>query len=511
MGVRLDLTAATTQILDAVIFMENSPALSAFKEEIEKIISDFNETKYFGESAEIDVKLLTGKSSETLSNMQRSFLIWTLNDECGKSHVKESQYYTYLKLFFKRQEELLTALNGGKKSINVNEISSLKQRFIKEINSSPALRDSLKEFFAGYVYGYFFNFLSEQTIMREYAEFLVCLGVMSHDIKAPDALRRKVLPKMAVLLNNDRMKYVSGEVPFQVILNVVNNRLYKKNLSLEENKALLNALEDFLKKNYDYNEPDDLIAINAAEAATVRFASDYVSAVSFASDLNKSTSDGIRTFLDGAQNGASDYNAKATARIVSDKCRENYDNYFTSGREAINETGLQADCKGYKYPLVFLDEGTFCFSGIFKILLFPACDRSIYTGVKEEDLPLKMFPFAASAFKSNIIRDLGGIESSGYSIREDKRNLLVSLNALPSSKNLSEKDKRMIALEKLMRIVSGNVDAETYEELIDEHIFGTELYDDYIRYRMEQIFDKGMKTLEDKKELLEQLNKIKIY
>ena len=49
MSVVFDLTVAGSEILDSVIFMEKSPAYAAFKEEIEKILADFNKNSKFGD------------------------------------------------------------------------------------------------------------------------------------------------------------------------------------------------------------------------------------------------------------------------------------------------------------------------------------------------------------------------------------------------------------------------------------------------------------------------------
>ena len=69
MSVKLNLTAACAEVLDSVVFMEKSPAYAAFKEEIEKILADFNKTKKFGE---IDVRALVDGSEDALSNMERA-------------------------------------------------------------------------------------------------------------------------------------------------------------------------------------------------------------------------------------------------------------------------------------------------------------------------------------------------------------------------------------------------------------------------------------------------------
>jgi hypothetical protein len=510
MDVSLDLTVLVAEILDAVIFMDKSPAYAAFKEEIEKILSDFNKTKRFGEATEIDVKALVDDSSGTVANMHRAFLIWDFNEEYSKTNPRDSQYHTYLKLFYKSQEKHLVALNGGKRSVNSGAVASLKEKFVEAVNSTPEIWSGLKDFFSGYVYGYFFNYLTEQTIMRDYADFLVCLGIMSDKVSSSASTKQKIMPKMGLLLNNDRFRYIGGEVPLQVMLGIVRNRFFGAFLEPEEETAFLNAIEDYMTENYPYHAADGLIADNVTETIMSKLASEYIRAADFAADLHKNTFDGVRTFLDGEKNDMGEYTVETVTRLVSEKCAANYDKFFLSGREPIIETGLQAECKGYKYPLVISDGDAYYFADIYKILLYPACDGNIYVNVEEKDLPLRLFPFADGALKRNIVRILGGIESEGYSVRTDKRDVLVEINSLPASKNLSEDDKKMMALEKLMYAISGNMDAVSYQKLLHEQVFTTQLFDDYIRYRFESVFSKGMKTLDAKKKLLNELNALSV-
>lgn len=64
MSVRFDLTAITPQLMDAVIYMDNSPSYAAFKEEIEAILSDFNATGHLSSSWKINEQELTEKSED---------------------------------------------------------------------------------------------------------------------------------------------------------------------------------------------------------------------------------------------------------------------------------------------------------------------------------------------------------------------------------------------------------------------------------------------------------------
>lgn len=507
MSVVFDLTVTGSEILDAVVFMEKSPAYAAFKEEIEKILADFNKNAKFGKEVEIDVKGLVESSQNEIKNMQRAFLIWTFHEDLT-SGSKTPKYNTFLKLFFKGQEKQITALNGGSKSIAPGDAAGLRDKFIQEIGKNSDLFNSLKEFFSGYVYGYFFNYLTEQTVMKDYAEFLVCMGVMSGKIKVSGAAQQKILLKMSELLGNDRFKYIYGEIPIDVMMEQVYDRFIFTALEKEEETDIKDYLKKHVTEAYKFNETDGLVADDVMADAMSKFNAAYISAADFAEDLHKNTFDGIRTFLDGDKNDIGDFPRDRITRIVSEKCSHNHDEYYRSGREPVLEFGLSGDMKGYKYPLTYKDGDAYWFNDSFKVALAPACDKAIYISIKEEDLPLRMYPFAGPALETNIIRVLGAIKSEGYSIRADKRSVLVEMNALPASKTLSEDDKKMMTLEKLLYIISGSMDAVSYKKLIEENVFGTKLYEDYIRYRMDCIFAKGMKSLDAKKTLLDELNKI---
>ena len=507
MSVVFDLTVTGPEILDAVIFMEKSPAYAAFKEEIGKILSDFNKTSKFGANVEIDVNGLVESSSDAVKNMHRAFLIWTFHEDIT-SNAKNPRYSTFLKLFFKGQESKLTALNGGSKSIAPEKASELRDKYIEEVGKNPDLFNSLKEFFAGYVYGYFFNYLNEQTVMKDYAEFLVCLGIMSNKITTSETAKQKILPKMALLLNSDRFKYISGEIPLDIMMEQIYFRYNFTELTPEEDSIIKEALKKHVMESYAYNEPDGLIADDVMITAMSRFNKEYICSVNFAKTLYENTFDGIRTFLDTDKDDVGDFTVEKLTHITAEKCAVNNDKYYTSGREPILEFALSADMKGYQYPLTYNDSGTYWFTDIYKVVLAPACDKAIYIEVGEDDLPLRMFPFAEKALETNIIRILGNLDTKGFSIRSDKRHFLVEINALPASKNLSEDDKKMQALEKLLYVISGNMDTNAYKKLLEENVFGTKLYEDYIRYRMDCIFAKGMKSLDAKKNLLDELNKI---
>ncbi len=504
MSVKLNLTVAGAEILDSVVFMEKSPAYAAFKEEIEKILADFNKSKKFGE---IDVRALVDGSEDALVNMQRAYLIWTFNEDHGKKSAEESEYTKFLKLFVKSQEKALIDVNGRSKIISTDDIPAFKEKFIAEVSAKPELFNSLKEFFAGYVYGYFFNYLSEQKVMKLYAEFLVCLGIMSNKITTTESQKQQILPKMALLLNNDRFKYISGNIPVEVMFNMVFERFELSNLTGKEEEIIRSALRDYMISNYDYNEDDGLVSDTVVTSIMSKLNSEYVCADDFSSDLHSNSFAGERIFLDGDKEDNGEYTYDKLLDVISGKCELNFDGYYSSDNEAVIDTALSSGCKGYRYPLVAKQDGKFWFCDIYKELVFPYADENIFVPVKPEGLPLDEFPFTDSALRTNIVCFLGGIEKDCYTVRSDKLRLVEDIAVIKRSGG-TDAEKKMLILEKLLYIISGNMDSKSYRNLFNDCIFGSKLYDDYIRYRMDCLFADGIKSLDAKKNLLDNINSI---
>ena len=507
MGVKFNLTAAGAEIFDSVIFMENSPAYAAFKEEIEKILADFNKTHRFGDTADIDVKGLVDNSTGTMIHMHRAFLIWTFNEDYGKKQQHDMEYSKFLKLFVKSQEKYLVEVNGGNKKIDVTEIESFKKKFIDAISSRPEVYNNMKEFFSGYIYGYFFNYLTEQTVMRDYAEFLVCLGIMSNKISTTEIQKQKILPKMALLLNNDRFKYISGEIPLGVMFNIVYDRFEFTGINETEDKIIKDALKEYIISNYDFHESEGLISDMVVTDIMTRLNSEYVCAAEFAKNLHKNSFDGMRTFLDCDKNDMGEYTYDKVLEVINDKCSKNFDSLYTSKMDDTFDVSLGSDCKGYKYPLVYKDGDKYWFADIYKELIFPAFDADVFVSVKPEELPLAEYPFTESALKTNIIRFLGGLGGGDFTVRSDKAPVLKEIKKIRSSAKTDD-EKRMLILEKLLYVISGNMDSKSYMHLLNDCVFETELYNEYIRYRMDILFDKFIKSRETKKILLDEINAI---
>ena len=66
----------------------------------------------------------------------------------------------------------------------------------------------------------------------------------------------------------------------------------------------------------------------------------------------------------------------------------------------------------------------------------------------------------------------------------------------------------MLMLEQTLCLVSGNCSEAKYKALITENVFGTDLYEEYIRYRMDLLVNSALTGLESKKVLLDEINKI---
>lgn len=510
MSVIFDLTIAANELFDAVVVMDKSPAYAAFKEEIEKILADFNKTGKYWEVSSVDVKELVENSSDALKNMHKAFLLWTIKEEREKDVPDESSYEAFVKLFFKSQESQLTFLNEGKKTIAAKDVAGLRTKFIRVISSTPDLYNSIKEFFSGYVYGYFFNYLSEQKIMKQYAEFVVCLAIMSGKINASESEKQKILPKMAKLLNNDRFKYIGGYIPLSVMINIVCNRYEVGGISEIEMGRVAKTVTEYMVSKYEFNENDDQQFVSSEVSASIMSAlnSEYIDVPAFAAGIWQKSFSGIRTFLDGDREDFNGFDSEKFVEIANDKCESDYDSFYTTERDAVIEVNLGSGNKGYKYPLVFKDKEKFWCSSVYSSFIYPVLDNNIYKPYELTDLPMSEFPFVMNALKTNIIRNIGGLAVPGYSVRIDKAQLLANMNKIDKSKSLSDTEKKMSKLEIALVVASASLDEAEYKKMLVDNVFKTDLYEQYIRFRMDKLFEIGMKNLNAKKNLLDELNKI---
>ncbi len=507
MSVRFDLTAITPQLMDAVIYMDNSPAYAAFKEEIEAIITEFNSTGHLSLANTIDPQDLTAKSEETLKNMHRAYLIWSFDEEQKNGSDPDCCCHTMGKLFFKSQQSVITAINGGNDTLASEDAEGLIKGFKDMINSDASLFDSVKEYFKGYVYGYYFNYLREAQIMKQYAEMLAYLGVMSGKVTASISEQQKVLPKMAPLLTNNRFKYINGFVPMQLMLDIVFDRIDFTPLAENEKSLIRMRVKEYIVKNYRVDKEDNIELLSddvTSSFASVYFRT-YTNVPAFCKDLYQKTYSGIRTFLDCDRDDTGDYSTTKLIELTSNKCNASYNSFYTTEKAVCNDTSLGGTELCYQYPAVFKDASDYWFAPVYEELIYPVLDKDIYI---DATIPSGIFPFADEAFKTNPIRTVAGISDTTVAVRKDRQAVLEQLKRLSADASLSARDKKMLMLEQTLCLLSGNCSEFKYKALITENVFGTDLYEEYIRYRMDLLVNSALVGLEAKKQLLDEVNKI---
>ncbi len=507
MSVRFDLTAITPELMDAVIYMDNSPAYAAFKEEIEAILSDFNATGHLSSHWKVDEKDLTAKSEETLKNMHRAFLVWSFCEEQKNGADPDTCCHTLGKLFYKSQESVIKAVNGGKDTLACGDAKKVIDGFKAEINNNEAVFAGVKDFFKGYVYGYFFNYLSEVKIMKKYAEMLAYLGVMSNKIPTTISEQQKILPKMALLLPNDRFKYLNGFVPMELMLDIVYDRIEFATLSDTETAFVKQRIKEYILSNYKTDREDDIELLS--DDVTASFASSYfstyVNVPTFCRDLYLKCASGVRTFLDCDRDDTGDYNAAKLTELTSAKCLTDYNSFYTTEKEPCNDTALSGSQLCYKYPVIFKDANDYWFAPVYEELVYPVLDKDIYVPVQ---IPSGVFRFADEAFKTNCIRTVAGIADDTVTVRKDRLAVLEQLKRLESDSTLTPRDRKMLMLEQVLCLMSGNCSEAKYKAITTENVFGTGLYEEYIRYRMDLLVASALTSLESKKVLLDEINKI---
>jgi hypothetical protein len=482
--------------------MDKSPALAAFSEEIVKILSDFNKQNKYDSA--IDVNNLTEHSAETLLNMQRAFLCWTFAED--KKETTDN-YNSYLKLFCKSQEKNFLAANGGKNKVSVKESMQFKENYLSLISTSPEIYATVKEFFSGYIYGFFFNYFNEQKIMKSYAEFIVCMGIMSNKIPSTDKDRQKLLPKMSKLLQNDRFQYLSGELPLSIVIDIIVDRFDYTGLSDDEKIKIRTEIESTVTTEYDYNVNDSLVRDNVIISIMQKLGKGFVRAEDLAKEIHRSCYGGVRTFTDGDRDDTGIFTPDYITELINEKSQSNFDEFYTVGNAFAPDYGLAGDLRGYRFPLVTKAKNSFCFSELYLYVLFPALHAKIYIPADPAELPFELFPFAADVLKTDSLQKIGSLSEEGVIIRKDKAAVLESLGEI-LSKKLSDKERKMLSLEKLLVVLSGNLDAEGYQRFIYEHVFDTKLFENYIKYRAEMMINAGLTSRESKKALLDSFNTV---
>lgn len=507
MSVRFDLTAIGPELMDAVIYMDNSPAYAAFKDEIEAILRQFNETKHLSSHWTVDEADLTANAEETLKNMQRGFLLWSNYEEKQNGIDIDCSCNTMGKLFIKSQFDTIVALNGGSETVAASDALTLINSFKDKINSDEALYASVKEYFKNYVYGYFFNYLKEAEIMKNYAEMLAYLGVVSNIIPTSIAQQQKAVSKMAPLLLNNRFKYVYGFVPADIMLNIVYERIEFAGMSEDEVVLVKTRIKEFIYKKYrtDNEEGVELLSDDVTASFASDFFGNYINVPAFSKDLYRKTANGVRTFLDCDRDDTGDYSASKISDLASAKCAVDHNTFFTTERAACNDTALAGEELCWKYPIIFKDENDYWFAEVYEEHIYPVLDDNMFVAA---DIPSGTFAFADNAFKTNSIRAVAGIADNTVTVRRDRLDVLEKLKAISADSSLSARDRKMQMLEQTLCLMSSNCSESKYKALISENVFGTDLYEEYIRYRADLLVMRALENQDTKKKLLDDFNKI---
>ncbi|MDR0986615.1 MAG: hypothetical protein LBL98_02815 [Ruminococcus sp.] len=501
MGATFDITVIGAELLELVVFMDNSPAYMAFSEEIVKILSEFNKTGIFG--MEIDTAALVDSSKDTLTNMQRAFLCWTFNNNDTDS---DKNYFNYLKLFCKSQEKYFIAANDGSPKITVTDIPAVKKKYIDFLSTTPESYVALKDFFAGYIYGYFFNYISEQLIMRDYAELLVCLGIMSNKIPSSGTASMKMLPRMSKLLENDRFKYISGELPLSLVLDIITGRFNLAGITDKEKIKIRSEIQGIITEDYDYTINDGLIKDSVISDIFEKLGKEFVSAPAFADSFFRTSFGGIRNFADGDREDFGIFTPEYITELINNKCTEDFDANYSDETRFHADYSLSGSITGFLYPLITKSAGIYHISEIYLYNLFPSLHDNIYTPIDENDLPLSWYQFATPAFKTDVVRTLGGLPDSSFVIRKDKKDLVDRIKAVMADD--SGNDAKLYVLELLLSVVSGNMDAASYNKFVIENFFATKLFEKYIRFRAEKVIKSGLSSIDSKKDLLDKINEL---
>ncbi len=506
MGVKLELTAITPQLMDSVIYMDNSPAYAAFKEEIEAILAEFNEKKSLSANWTVDPGDLTSKSEDTLKNMHRAYLYWSFAEQKDSPEQDPTSVYSMVKLFFKSQQQNIMDVNGGSSVFDTVNAERLIDAFKEKISSDSAVYDSVKAFFKGYVYGYYFNFLEEAVVMKKYAEMLAYLGVMSGIVPTSVSDKQKVLVKIAPLMTDNRCKYVSGLLPMDLMLDMIYKRIDMTTLPEERAAHMRNDIRSYVTSHYKTDRDDgmELVSDSVSSQFVTLYFSKYVDSHDVADALYSNAFSGVRTFLDGDRDDTGEFDAAKLNSLMTARLEKVLEPFYTAGREPLLDTSLGGEEKCYRYPVIYKDGDRCMFANAYAPYVYKELDGDVYVS---SDVPDGIFDFADAVFSSEPVCEMFDIADSTVRVRRDKVKHVEEIKRLNADESLSARDRRMLLLEQYLYLCSGSLTAQKFRNMTDANVFGTELFDAYIKYRADLLID-ACGDREAKKTLLDNINSI---
>ncbi|MBQ8978860.1 MAG: hypothetical protein IJ080_03740 [Oscillospiraceae bacterium] len=497
MSVSLDLAAIAPQLADAVIYMDGSPAYDAFREEIEAILDSFNESCHLSHHWKVDPPALTSGSEDTLKNMHRSFLFWSFKEG---GDISVNGIY---KLFFRSQEETIRGIVGGDR-FDVTDAARIIDQFKNRITTDSAVYESVKAFFKGYVYGYFFNYLTEASIMANYAEMLAYLGVMSGLIETTVSQRQRAVQKMAPLLPNDRFKYIYGTVPASLMFDIIYDRVSLDHLSDEEQQVVKDNIASFIRAQFPTESEDGeerVSDIVPSEFASRYFT--YIEAADVANELYTKYYTGVRTFLDCDREDVGDYNAAWLNSIIEERLKPSYYDFYSLSRGTEADVSVGSSDDVLRYPIIFKGD-TFAYAGIFDGFVYEKLRTTVYN---RYDLPTGIFAFADEGLMSDPVRRSWNSSESYIAVRADRIGIAEQIKRLSSEKMPAEV-RNMLLLEQYLCLLSSSMSADEYRECFEKNVYGTDLYERYIRYRMNILAEQSLENDSKRKALLDSINAI---
>ena len=526
MSVKFDITAVVPELLDEIIFMDDSPALEAFEGELTDIIADMAEKGDYSDIlAGADISALISDYKNAVINLQRSYLLWSeyeAKEPSGKRWgLDPAQRINYCKIFYKAFGVVLLSLNGKSNSVEVGRIAELKQKFIGMIVHGGDLYNKLRDFFRGYIYGWMFNYMTEQKLMPEYAEFIVSLAVVSDKLAASPEKKADIVRSLKMMLTKGRFKHINGYVPLDVVTSAVADRFELSSVSGEDRDIVIASVSKRIRELCEYNSEENTVIYNVTADFMTKANSEYIACDAFAEREFENAFGGERTFFDGVHEDKGGMTVKMVAEAAEASCAALSDEYYTSEHIPAEETGLKGGVKGYLYPLAYKDGNSFLFSFAAEYVIMDNCDKALYTRVDAADVPVKSFMFLKDELRSTyfymevrkLLSDGGSIKipvSRQLCIRNDKEPLLREISLVDDYlKDSSEEDRRMNKIDKVLYLVSGNSNAEHYEAALAEHFFGSKLFDSYIKFRMRTLSDNAERAgVDSQKKLIAQLNAI---
>lgn len=526
MSVKFDITAVVPELMDEIIFMDDSPALEAFESELTDIIAGMAEKGDYSDIlAGADISALLNDYKNAVTNLQRSYLLWSeyeAKEPSGKRWgLDPAQRINYCKIFYKAFGVVLVSLNGKETSVEAGKAAELKQKFMGMIVNGGDLYNKLRDFFRGYIYGWLFNYMTEQKLMPEYAEFIVSLAVVSDKIAASPQQKADIVRNLKMMLTKGRFKYINGYVPLNVMTSAVADRYELSAVSGEDRDIVIASVSKRICELCEYNSEDNTVPYNVTSDFMTKANSEYITCDAFAEREYENAFGGERTFFDGVHEDKGGMTVKMVAEAAEASCTALSDEYYSSAHVSAAETGLKGEVKGYLYPLAYKDGNSFLFSFAAEYIIMDNCDKALYTRVDAADVPVKSFLFLKDELKSTyfymevrkLLADGENIRipaSRQLCIRNDKEPLLREISLVDDYlKDSSEDDRRMNKIDKVLYLISGNSNAEHYEAALAEHFFGSKLFDSYIKFRTRTLSDSAERAgVDSQKKLVAQLNAI---